>query len=91
MAASRREHADGDSVLLKGVELIHKQLLDQLRRRGVEPIDAVGQLFDPQVHESVAAEHVPGTPDGQILEEFRRGYRAAGRLLRPSMVKVAKA
>lgn len=91
MAVSRRDAASADSALLTGVELIHRQLLEQLRRRGVETIDAVGQMFDPQVHESVAADHVPGKPDGEILEEFRRGYRAAGRLLRPSMVKVAKA
>ncbi len=91
MAVSQKEAHAGDSALLRGVELIHKQLLDQLRKRGVEPIEAVGQPFDPQIHESVAAEHVPGKPDGEVLEEFRRGYRAGGRLLRPSMVKVAKA
>lgn len=91
MAASRLDAASGDNALLRGVELIHRQVLDQLRRRGVEPIEAVGQPFDPQLHESVAAEAGSGKPDGEILEEFRRGYRAAGRLLRPSMVKVAKA
>jgi molecular chaperone GrpE len=91
MAASRADTANQDTALLRGVELTHRQLLDQLRRRGVEPITAVGQLFDPELHESVAAEPAAGVPDGEILEEFRRGYRVAGRLLRPSMVKVAKA
>jgi molecular chaperone GrpE len=88
--AASRTHATDDA-LLRGVELTHRQLLDQLRRRGVEPIVAVGQLFDPELHESVAAEHAAGKPDGEILEEFRRGYRVAGRLLRASMVKVARA
>ncbi len=91
MAASRQEAAGRESAVLQGVELTHRHLLEQLRRRGVEPIDAVGQMFDPQVHESVAVEHAEGKPDGEILEEFRRGYRVAGRLLRPSMVKVARA
>lgn len=90
MAAARATAGD-EHALLRGVELTHRQLLDQLRRRGVEPIDAVGQMFDPELHESVAAEPVAGKPDGEILEEYRRGYRAGGRLLRPSMVKVAKA
>ena len=65
MASSRMDAATADSALFKGVELIHRQLLDQLRRRGVEAIDAVGHPFDPQVHESVAAEYMPGKPDGQ--------------------------
>ncbi len=90
MAASRAEKGL-EHALLRGVELTHRQLLDQLRRRGVEPIEAVGQMFDPELHESVAAEPNTGRPDGEILEEFRRGYRAGGRLLRASMVKVARA
>lgn len=89
--AAARANAGGEHALLRGVELTHRQLLDQLRRRGVEPIEAVGQMFDPELHESVAAEPAAGKPDGEILEEYRRGYRAGGRLLRPSMVKVAKA
>ena len=91
MAASRAEAAGQNDALMRGVELTHRHLLEQLRRRGVEPIEAVGQMFDPELHESVAAEPAAGKPDGEILEEFRRGYRAAGRLLRASMVKVARA
>lgn len=91
MAATRGDAGAQDSALVRGVELTHRHLLEQLRRRGVEPIEAVGQMFDPQIHESVAAESAAGAPDGQILEEFRRGYLVAGRLLRASMVKVARA
>lgn len=75
----------------KGVELIHRQMLDLLRRRGVTPVEAVGQPFDPNVHQAVAHEAVPGREEGEVVEEFRRGYRLRDRLLRPSMVKVAKA
>ncbi len=75
----------------KGVELIHKQMLDLLRRRGVTAIDAVGQQFDPHLHQAVSHETVPGHPEGEVVEQFRRGYKLRDRLLRPAMVKVAKA
>jgi molecular chaperone GrpE len=75
----------------RGVELILKRLLDTLRKRGVEPVDSVGQPFDPHHHQAVSYEPVPGKPDGEVIEEFARGYRLGSRLLRPAMVKVAKA
>jgi molecular chaperone GrpE len=75
----------------QGITLIHRQLLDQLRKRNVEALDVVGQMFDPEWHEAVSDEPAEGRPDGQIVAEFRRGYRIGSRLLRPAMVKVAKA
>ena len=75
----------------RGVALIHKQLLDLLARRGVTAIDAVGTSFDPHVHEAVSYEPRPGSAEGEVFEEVRRGYRLGDRLLRPSMVKVARA
>ena len=74
----------------QGVELIHRQLGDILRKRGVRPIDAVGADFDPYYHQAVSHEPAEGRRDGEIVEEFRRGYMLGDRLLRPSMVKVAK-
>jgi molecular chaperone GrpE len=74
----------------RGVELIHRQLLDVLRKRGVRPIDVVGADFDPHYHQAVAHEPVEGRRDGEVTEEFRRGYMLGDRLLRPAMVKVAK-
>jgi molecular chaperone GrpE len=74
----------------QGVELIHRQLLDLLKRRGVRPIDAVGTAFDPYLHQAVTTEVVEGGRDGEVLEEFRRGYMIGERLLRPAMVKVAR-
>jgi len=78
-------------VLLKGVELTHRQLVEQLRRRGVEPVDSIGQIFNPEVHEAVGSVPADGRADGEIVAELRKGYRAGGRLLRPAMVQVAKA
>jgi molecular chaperone GrpE len=75
----------------RGVELIHKQILDLLTRRGVKPIETVGQTFDPNLHQAVASEPMPGVPDGEIVEELRRGYLLGDRLLRAAMVKVAQA
>jgi molecular chaperone GrpE len=73
----------------KGVELIHRQVLDVVRRRGVEPLDVVGQDFDPLWHEAIANDPIDGHREGEITAEVRRGYRIGSRLLRPAMVKVA--
>jgi molecular chaperone GrpE len=74
---------------LSGVELIAKQLNEVLEAFGVEPIAAVGERFDPHIHEAVVTEpsdeHEPDT----VVEELVRGYRIGDRLLRPAMVKVS--
>jgi len=75
----------------KGVELIHAKLEDLLRKYGVRPIEALGTQFDPNLHQAVAHEASPGHADGEVIEELRRGYMIGDRLLRPAMVKVAKA
>jgi molecular chaperone GrpE len=80
----------GAESIRKGVELIHKQLLDTLRKRGVKPIEALGADFDPHFHQAVSYEPAEGRRDGEVIEEFRRGYMLGDRLLRPAMVKVAK-
>jgi molecular chaperone GrpE len=81
---------DASGAIRKGVELIHKQLLDVLRKRGVKPIEALGADFDPHFHQAVAHEPGEGRREGEVIEEFRRGYMLGDRLLRPAMVKVAK-
>jgi molecular chaperone GrpE len=82
--------ADADS-LRKGVELIHKQMLDFLRKRGVTPIEALGADFDPNFHQAVIHEPSPAHREGEVIEELQRGYMLGDKLLRPAMVKVAKA
>jgi molecular chaperone GrpE len=79
-----------DDPLRKGVELIHKQMLEILRRRGVTPIEALGTDFDPNVHEAVTQEESEQHREGEVMEELQRGYKVGDRLLRPAMVKVAK-
>lgn len=74
-----------------GVELIHRQLHDLLRKRGVTPIDALGTDFDPHQHQAVAYDEAPGAREGEVIGELRKGYRLGERLLRPALVRVAKA
>jgi molecular chaperone GrpE len=81
---------EGAEAYRRGVELIHRQLLELLRKRGVRPIEALGQDFDPNYHQAVSHESAPGRREGEVIEEFRRGYMLGDRLLRPAMVKVAK-
>ena len=75
----------------KGVELIHAKLHDMLRRQGVKPIEALGADFDPNLHQAVIHEPSPDHREGEVIGELRRGYLIGDKLLRPAMVKVAKA
>jgi len=81
----------GNDAYRQGIELIYKQLVELLRKRGVRPIEALGADFDPHFHQAVSYEPADDRRDGEIIEEFRRGYLLGDRLLRPAMVKVAKA
>jgi molecular chaperone GrpE len=74
----------------KGIELIHKQMLDMLRKRGVTPIEALGADFDPNLHQAVIHEVSSTHREGEVMQELQRGYMLGERLLRPAMVKVAK-
>jgi molecular chaperone GrpE len=82
--------SDGADAYRRGVELIHRQLVDLLRKRGVRTIETLGMDFDPHFHQAVAHEMAEGRREGEVIEEFRRGYMLGDRLLRPAMVKVAK-
>jgi molecular chaperone GrpE len=75
----------------KGVELIHGKLHDLLRKQGVTPMAVVGADFDPNVHMAVMHEVSPEHREGEVIGELQKGYLLHGRLLRPAMVKVAKA
>lgn len=83
--------AEGSSVgeLLRGVELILRQLGDALRRLGVTPVPGVGTRFNPEVHEAIAQEPSSSVSESTVVAEFRRGYQLGERLLRPALVRVA--
>jgi molecular chaperone GrpE len=82
---------NGGGSYRKGVELIHGKLHDLLRKQGLKPIDALGADFDPNVHQAVVHELSPEHREGEVIGELRKGYTMNDRLLRPAMVKVAKA
>jgi molecular chaperone GrpE len=75
----------------KGIELIHAKLHDVLKKHDVRPIEALGADFDPNVHQAVIHEDSPNHREGEVIGELRRGYTINDRLLRPALVKVAKA
>jgi molecular chaperone GrpE len=85
------EAGEDASAYRKGVELIHSKLQDLLRKRGITPIESIGKDFDPNVHQAVSHESSPDHREGEVIGEMRRGYMIGDRLLRPAMVKVAKA
>jgi molecular chaperone GrpE len=80
---------DGAGALRDGLILIHRQLLDELRRDGLCPVDSLGQPFDPNIHEAVATDAQTGLPPGIVVEELQKGYFLLGRLLRPALVRVS--
>ncbi len=78
-----------DQGWVDGIKLVHKQLLDILGKNGLEEIPAEG-AFDPDFHEAVLQEEVEGTESGAILAVLQKGYKVKNRIIRHSMVKVAK-
>lgn len=75
----------------EGVLLIRHKLGGVLESEGVKPIETDGQAFDPRYHEAVTYEEAPGFVEGQIIGEVQRGYTLGERVLRPALVRVAKA
>jgi molecular chaperone GrpE len=73
----------------KGVELIYQRLYDTLKKMGLEPLEAAGKKFDPNLHQAVERVETEEVDDQAILDEFQRGYNFRGKLLRPAMVRVA--
>lgn len=74
---------------VRGYELLVRGITSVLERFGVAPVPGEGEPFDPNLHEAVTREVSDELEEGQILEEFRKGYQMGDRLLRPSQVKVA--
>jgi molecular chaperone GrpE len=79
---------EGDE-FAKGMHLIYQRFAEALKKLGVEPIIAVGQPFDPNLHHAVEMVQTDEAEDQTVLEEYQAGYNFRGRLLRPAMVKVA--
>jgi molecular chaperone GrpE len=81
---------DAKSPIVVGMEMIERQLREFMSSAGVEPIDALGAKFDPNLHEAISQEEDASAPEGQVLRQVRKGYRLRDRLLRPATVIVSK-
>lgn len=82
------EPSDEVKNFLKGYEMIHQQLVAVFERQGVTVIEAIGQEFDPNIHQAVMSVELEGVPSNQIVEEMQKGYMLKDRVIRASLVKV---
>lgn len=91
--ALQAAHQPGTTVetLKAGVSMIQSQMRGVLGELGVEEISAVGQAFDPSLHDAVSQVETTEVPEGQVVQQVRKGYRCRDRLLRPASVVVARA
>lgn len=76
--------------MVKGMEMIYRQMLQVLEQAGMSKIEAVGQPFDPKLHEAIMQVEDDSVPEDTVVEELRAGYMLKERVIRPSMVKVSK-
>lgn len=80
-----------DPSVRDGVQMILDQLLGVLKESGVEPVDATGQPFDPNLHDALSQEETTEVEEGTVVQQVQRGYKLNDRLVRPARVVVAKA
>jgi molecular chaperone GrpE len=94
MAQAAAQHAQppqsGLAALHDGIAMVQQQLKGILAETGLEEVDASGRPFDPAWHEAVSQLETPGVPEGQVIQQIRKGYKLRDRLLRPATVIVAK-
>lgn len=91
IVSGRDTEKEGQSSIVEGVEMTHKDILRMLESFSVKPIDAEGKPFDPAFHQAVTHQESDEHPDNTVMTEFQKGYLLHDRLIRPSMVVVSKA
>jgi molecular chaperone GrpE len=88
VAFTHEAETSGEEKLLAGMRSTYQLLIDTLAKEGLEPIAALGERFDPELHEAVQAPDNPDGGDLLVAQELRRGYLLGGRILRPALVAV---
>lgn len=83
-------HTDDAAIEMNGIILMYKNLMKILLEEGLEEIKALGEIFNPEVHEAVGVLDAPENQDDVVLEEWQKGYQFKGKLLRPSRVNVGR-
>ena len=81
--------SEDEKSIISGVEMIYKQLMDLLKKNNVEEIDAVGKVFDPTIHQALSKEEREQVTELIVLEVYQKGFKYNGKLLRPTLAKVA--
>jgi molecular chaperone GrpE len=89
--AAQNGQAETLQSLHAGIGMIQTQLKSVLAEAGLEEVDATGKVFDPNLHEAISQKETVEVPEGQVVQQLRKGYRLRERLLRPASVVVAKA
>jgi molecular chaperone GrpE len=90
LTAAQTSSGDSSQSLQTGVAMIFQQLKNALTEAGLEEVNAAGQKFDPNWHEAVSQKETDEVPEGQVVQQLRKGYKLRDRLVRPSTVIVAK-
>lgn len=90
LAAVQANTGNAAQSLQTGVAMIHQQLKNTLAEAGLEEVDATGKPFDPNIHEAVSQQESAQVPEGNVLQQLRKGFKLRERLLRPATVIVAK-
>jgi molecular chaperone GrpE len=90
LTAAQNNQSDGAQSLKTGINMVYQQLKGAMTEAGLEEVDAIGKPFDPNLHEAVSQQDHPDLPEGQVVQQLRRGYKLRERLLRPATVIVSK-
>jgi molecular chaperone GrpE len=90
LAAAQNSQNDVAQSLRTGINMVYQQLKSALTDAGLEEINATGKPFDPNLHEAISQQENTEVPEGQVLQQLRRGYKLRERLLRPASVIVSK-
>lgn len=90
LALNAAKTAESLDSVVEGIQLVFDHMIDALKTHGVEPINAEGQQFDPSLHEALMQKAEQDQPENIVLQEFQRGYKVNGQVIRPSKVIVNK-
>jgi len=91
LSAAQTGQTEAAQSLQAGINMIYQQMKSTLGEAGLEEVDAAGKTFDPNLHEAVSQTETIEAPEGQVVQQLRKGYKLRDRLLRPATVVVAKA
>jgi len=88
-ALQAAEQAEGAENIVQGLRLVEKEFYGALQKLGIQPVEAVGQKFDPHFHEAAMQQQAAGVPPNTVVEELKKGFVLGGQVIRPSQVVVA--